>query len=149
MSAPDQYTAETNFSAPIDPTKVRQNSSISTDESSPSLHFFPVFSPFPSPYPGSTTTPKSSQKFNGIKIHDEHVKPTTTSIRGNQAQSNQNNVKSPSTERKHSIIIDVHEKYPFIDKNQSVFFFPPDKPTTSMHRRSTSPNHSINRRKIK
>ncbi len=74
-------TINTSFSAPGYLRNVRRHSSLASDELSPSLHFLPVFSPYPSSYSGSTaTTPKTPGLFNGEKFDN--------STNGVQSRSN-------------------------------------------------------------
>lgn len=150
MTSPNPLALKSSFSAPLYLTKVRHNSTLTTNEPSPLLHFSPVFSPFPSPHPGSKPpTPKMLHKINEIQPKDELIKPTIISIDGIQSQLKQTNLKSPSTERKPSIIIDVNQNYINMDKKQSRFNFPPEMHLHPSRRRSSSANQNINRRKIK
>ncbi len=127
------------------------NSSFKKAEPSPLLHFSPVFSPFPNNQTGSTaSTPKSPKRNDRTKINDEQVKSTISSIdsirsRLNQSSIDLTNALSPTNERKHSIVIDIHENK---DQKENIFSFP-DVRSTPLRRRSSSAMHLINRRKIK
>ncbi len=112
------------------------------------MHFSPVFSPFPSTYAGSR--PATPSLTNGDRINDARTRSIEDiQSRLNRSSTDLTRARTPSTERKRSVIIDTSEKYGNNDKQTSVFFFPDTNIATPIRRRSSSVNYSINSRKIK
>jgi hypothetical protein len=147
-------TIRTSFSTPVNSTKLQRTSSLTNDASSPSLHFSPVFSPFPSLRTESTaTTPKTASFSSKTTNNDKQSKPIYKSSGSIEYQlinshSNLPNGTSRSIERKRSVLTDLNESDEDNDQEESKFRFPAAN-TTTIRRRSTSAKHDINRRKLK
>ncbi len=131
----------TNFSAPVNLTKLGHDSSLSKDEPSP--HFSPVFSPFPTIRTETIITPNITQKSN--ETNDEKIKSVTSStasatggieFRLNKSSIDLTNITSSQTDRKSIIIPDLDPN----EQKESKFRFP-DLNIASIRRRSSSANH--------
>jgi len=145
VSTSHPLTISTNFSTPINLTKLRHDSSLTKDEPSP--HFSPVFSPLPTIRTETTITPHVAQKSN--EINNEQTKsitsPTATATGGiefrlNKSSIDLTNVASPQTDRKSIIIPDLN---PNSEQKESKFRFP-DFNIAARRRRSSSANHLRN-----
>ncbi len=145
VSTSHPLTISTNFSTPINLTKLRHDSSLTKDEPSP--HFSPVFSPLPTIRTETTITPHVAQKSN--EITNEQTKPITSptatatggiEFRLNKSSIDLTNVASPQTDRKSIIIPDLN---PNSEQKESKFRFP-DFNIAARRRRSSSANHLRN-----
>lgn len=141
MSQP--FTINTNFSTPINLTK------LTNDESSP--HFSPVFSPFPIIRTETTITPNVITKSD--ETTDEQTKSINSStanamggieFRLNKSSIDLTNVTSPRTTRKNIIIPDLNENG---EPKERKYRFP-DLHIASIRRRSSSANHFRNSLRI-
>ncbi|CAF3535008.1 unnamed protein product [Rotaria sp. Silwood1] len=144
---------KTSFSTPINFITIRRTSSLGKNERSPSLHFLPAFSPIiESPTELKNITRKLSLDFKKIKTNNEQVKSFTNLMDNKQSQlknirQSSFNRSLPSIGRKHSIVIDVHDKDEDKDEKHKIFHYPSTTLTPVRHR-SKSASFVLNRRKM-